>query len=154
MHPEKGDIMNDSAQQTAIRLTWAGVVPFIVSAAMGAIGVYAEFALQAFMVYSAVILSFLGGIHWGLAMRDGISKVQGRLVICMVPSLVAWVALSFLPALIALVVLAFFFIIWLRYDTQAVTDDWYVKLRKPLTFVVAGTHFLWFISLASQRAVL
>ena len=153
MHLDGGS-MNDTTQQTATRLTWAGVIPFIVTAAMGAIGVYADAALQAFMVYSAVILSFLGGIHWGLAVRDGISNVQGRLVIGMVPSLVAWVALAFLPALITLVVLAFFYIIWLRYDVQAVTDDWYVKLRKPVTFVVAGTHFLWFISVASERAVL
>lgn len=145
--------MNEQAQQTAIRLAWAGLAPFIISAALGIIGFYQGIALQSFLVYSAVILSFLGGTHWGLAMRDGIDKVQGRLIICMAPSLIAWIAVAFLPTLVALVVLALFYMVWLRYDVKAVTDDWYVKMRRPITFVVVGTHFLWFIAIASERVL-
>ena len=145
--------MQEHAQQTSIRLAWAGLAPFILTAALGVIGLYQAIALQAFLVYSAVILSFLGGIHWGLAMRDGIDKIQGRLVICMAPPLVAWIAVAFLPTLLTLVVLAFFYIIWLRYDIKAVSDDWYVKMRRPITFVVVGTHFLWFIAIASERVL-
>lgn len=145
--------MNEQAQQTAIRLAWAGLAPFILSAALGVIGFYQAIALQSFLVYSAVILSFLGGTHWGLAMRDGFDKPQGRLIICMAPSLIAWLAVAFTPTLVALVILAMFHMIWMRYDIQAVTDDWYVKMRRPITFVVVGTHFLWFIAIASERVL-
>lgn len=145
--------MHSDSQLTATRLAWFGLAPFVLSAAVGAIGWYQEQLLAAFVVYSAVILSFLGGIHWGLAMRDGISNPQGRLVICMVPSLVAWVAVAFLPSLATLAVLGLFYMMWLRYDLSAVKDDWYGKMRKPITFVVMGTHFIWFITLASERVL-
>ncbi|RUO30313.1 DUF3429 domain-containing protein [Aliidiomarina soli] len=145
--------MNDVTQQTAIRLAWTGLAPFILLAALGVVGIYQGLALQAFLAYSAVILSFLGGIHWGLIMAGEMEKPQGRLLICMLPSLVGWLAVAFAPALVALVVLGLFYILWLRYDVEAVTQDWYQKMRRPITFVVTGTHFLWFIAIASERAV-
>ena len=57
-----------------------------------------SFALTA---YGAVILSFLGGIHWGLAIAgsgaDGRkNETSSRLVLSVVPSLIGWGAL-FLP---------------------------------------------------------
>lgn len=168
---------NSALQQTAIRLAWAGLAPFILLAAFGLIGftgeqgLYQTLALHGFLIYSAVILSFLGGIHWGLIMANTMNNPQGRLVICMAPSLIAWVTVSLAPALIALAVLGLFYMLWLRYDVNAVSQqtqnrqkqsphaqpaiqgDWYAKMRRPITFVVTGTHFLWFIALASERAV-
>lgn len=150
MHQVK---ITSKTQETAIRLAWAGLTPFIVSSALGIIGLYQAPALHAFLIYSAVVLSFLGGIHWGLVMRDGLSRPQGRLLICMLPPLIAWLAVACLPDLVTLVVLGLFYMLWLRYDTQTITDDWYIKMRKPVTFVVTGTHFMWFIALASERIV-
>ncbi|MGX5913480.1 DUF3429 domain-containing protein [Aliidiomarina sp. Khilg15.8] len=145
--------MQEATQQSAIRLAWGGVAPFIISAALGVIGLWQDIALQAFLVYSAVILSFLGGIHWGLAMGERLSQPQGRLVICMIPPLLAWCSVAFFTPLIALVVLALFYLLWLKYDLNSVDDDWYQKMRRPITFVVAGCHFLWFIALASERVL-
>ena len=56
------------------------------------------------MAYGALIASFLGGIHWGLAMQ-GVQPVAARLAWGVCPSLVAWVAV-FLPVSSGLLLLA------------------------------------------------
>jgi steroid 5-alpha reductase family enzyme len=48
-------------------------------------------AASALLTYGAIIVSFLGGIHWGLAMRDGKPSVQ-RLMWGVTPSLLGWLA--------------------------------------------------------------
>lgn len=90
---------------TAHRLGYAGLLPFV----LGALLVwfvrpdahpYATLALSA---YAAVIVSFLGGIHWGIAMREA-APPSSMFVWATVPSLVAWIAVM-MPANAGLVVL-------------------------------------------------
>ena len=56
----------------ALRLGYAGLIPFV----FGAVLVHlvdlplVPFTMLALAAYAATIASFLGGIHWGLAMRD------------------------------------------------------------------------------------
>ncbi|RUO18694.1 DUF3429 domain-containing protein [Aliidiomarina haloalkalitolerans] len=145
--------MNEATIVTANRLTWAGIVPFLGSAILGAIGVWQDQLAHAFLIYSAVILSFLGGIHWGLVMAGRLENPQGSLIICMFPSLAAWGAVAFLPVLWAIAALGFIYLIWLRYDIRRVNEKWYEQIRQPVTFVVAGSHFLWFITLATELRV-
>ena len=83
---------------TARRLGHAGLVPFVLGAALvwvvnSEAHPYATLALSA---YAAVIVSFLGGIYWGLAFRH--SAPPATLFIWgVVPSLMAWVAVM-MPA--------------------------------------------------------
>ena len=56
----------------ALRLGYAGLLPFVAGAGLvwlvrPEVHPYVALALSG---YAAVILSFLGGIHWGLAMRE------------------------------------------------------------------------------------
>jgi len=89
---------------TALRLGHAGLLPFVIGAALVWLvrpdaHPYVTAALSA---YAAVIVSFLGGIHWGLAMRQ--SDAPPTLPAWgVVPSLVAWVAVM-MPAYAGLVV--------------------------------------------------
>jgi hypothetical protein len=81
---------------TAARvLGLAGLLPFIAGAAalalLDAPGLRA-WAGTALAAYGALIATFLGGIHWGLAMR-GVQPVGMRLGWGVSPSLLAWVAL-------------------------------------------------------------
>lgn len=145
--------LSEDAVVTANRLTWAGVVPFIGTAIVGAIGFYQAQMLSVFLIYSAVILSFLGGIHWGLAMAGKLDRAQGTLIICMLPPLVAWAAYAFAPPLWTLGLLALMYLFWLNYDLSRVSDKWYQNIRRPVTFVVVGSHFLWFITVASELRV-
>ena len=69
-------------------LGYAGVIPFAAAAALVTLGTASvrPVALDGFLVYAAVILSFLGGIRWGAASiaRTGPGR---ELVISVLPSL-------------------------------------------------------------------
>eukprot|EP01035_Chromulina_nebulosa_P039676 gene39676-53637_t len=76
-----------------------GAVPFIgLACALPLLdGASRLTAAQALLAYGAVILSFLGGIHWGLAIRDhrgaNMERLWARLILSVVPSLAGWIAL-------------------------------------------------------------
>ncbi|MDB5778757.1 MAG: hypothetical protein JWP79_2536 [Polaromonas sp.] len=85
-----------SSPSTAARaLGLAGLLPFVAGAVALAVleapGLRA-WAGTALAAYGALIATFLGGIHWGLAMR-GVPPVSARLGWGVSPSLLAWVAL-------------------------------------------------------------
>jgi len=101
-------------------------------------------ALHGLLTYGAVILSFLGGIHWGAAMTRSISQTDhridaGRLGISVVPSLVGWASLL-LDARYGLALLAVGFaanlLLDIRSTRQGLVPPWYRGLRQPLTMVV------------------
>ena len=73
----------------------AGLLPFaagaLALAVLEAPGLRA-WAATALVAYGALIATFLGGIHWGLAMR-GVQPVNLRLGWGVSPSLLAWIAL-------------------------------------------------------------
>lgn len=81
-----------------LRLAYAGLLPFVVGALLLWIvrpdaHPYVAAALSA---YAGVIVSFLGGIHWGLGFRAQPAD-RSRFTWGVVPSLVAWVAVVMPP---------------------------------------------------------
>ena len=87
----------------ALRLGYAGLLPFVVGAALTWI-VRAEalpYVSASLAAYAAVIVSFLGGIHWGFGFRRA-EPPQSLFIWGVVPSLVAWVAVV-MPAYAGLV---------------------------------------------------
>ncbi|MBH2034016.1 MAG: DUF3429 domain-containing protein [Pseudomonas sp.] len=129
----------------AILLGYAGLIPFI----SGAIGIWITppawrtDVLTALLHYAAVILAFMGAIHWGLAMaRERQDDAAHRqLGLSVLPALLGWLAISSgLPALLALALLISGFIGLYLADVHAVKLElaprWYTALRKPLTAVV------------------
>jgi hypothetical protein len=82
----------------ARRLGHAGLVPFV----SGAVLVWLvrpeahPYVTLALSAYAAVIISFLGGIHWGLAMRHAEPPLD-LLTWGVVPSVVAWLAVMMPP---------------------------------------------------------
>ncbi len=114
----------------------AGLLPFG-AAALAALWPAAPLhalALPALLAYGAVILSFLGGIHWGLAMASAApGTLPARLGFSVLPSLLGWVALL-LPPAAGLVLLAAGFAAMLLLDLQSeATPVWYPRLRLPLS---------------------
>ena len=73
-----------------------GLVPFwglaIGVALGGAFGVGRVACDHALATYAAIIVSFLGGIRWGFAVRDAAGL--GAYALSVVPSLVAWALLA------------------------------------------------------------
>lgn len=85
----------------ALRLAYAGLIPFVLGALLVWLlaGYQADahaFVTLALSCYAALVISFLGGIHWGLGMRQTIPSPQ-PFVWGVVASLLAWVAVVMPP---------------------------------------------------------
>jgi hypothetical protein len=145
----------------AILLGVAGLVPFVVCGlgAVSADPVQATRMLTALIGYGAVILSFLGGVHWGFALGSPspvpaaattgnrfVTAERARLVLGVVPSLIGWLALLLQMSMLewmALLVLIAGFIATLIAEHQAarrlmVSPGSYIWLRWGLTVAVVA----------------
>jgi hypothetical protein len=95
--------------------------------------------VHAVAAYGAVILSFVGGAHWGFGSKGPGSA--GLLAASVVPSLLSWMALL-LPPVPGLLLLAAGFAAVLLVDRQAVSaalaPPWWMRLRLPLSLTVAA----------------
>jgi Protein of unknown function (DUF3429) len=105
-------------------------------------------AADALVLYGAIILSFMGGAQWGLAMvlTDEMPRATSiRFAISVLPALAAF-SLWFLPATLALLGLAAMFIALLAYDIATVragaAPAWYPALRIQLTSAVVLCRIL------------
>ncbi len=80
----------------ALWLGLAGLVPFAATTiiALGG-GRFSGLAVDALLAYGAVILAFLGAVHWGLALAEpgDAAAARSRLTLGVLPSLVGWTAL-------------------------------------------------------------
>ncbi|TVP47212.1 MAG: DUF3429 domain-containing protein [Halomonas sp.] len=136
-----------SERSTAWYLGLAGLLPFIGGSALVWFGPIAwqVTAIYGFIYYSAVILSFLGGVHWGSALQVSRAGNIRRLLLAMVPSLIAWPALLF-NVHTGLWVLLLGFLLIGGYDLSREGREgfpsWYFKLRGLLTLVVVLLHIV------------
>ncbi len=104
-------------------LGYAGLVPFVAAAALALLGPpsWHGFASAALAAYGAVILSFLGAVHWGLALcarPDEEGAAWPRLGLGVLPALFGWVALL-LPARPGLALLAIGVLVVAAVETAA-----------------------------------
>ena len=123
----------------ALWLGLAGLIPFwlplIPLYGSGMIG--PDRALLLLMVYAAVILSFLGGIRWGAALKLPRGPLQSTLLaFSVVPSLAGYAALL-LPSVAGLVLLLSGFLLQGVWDVQSAQRGelpaWFATLRALLT---------------------
>jgi hypothetical protein len=146
------DATRTSVPPAAKWLGALGVLPFVVPALAGLFldGPFRENVSFALAVYGAVILSFLGGVHWGLTIagfgpEGTVCRTSRRLAYSVIPSLVGWGALL-LPRPIGLLILAAAFAGAVLFDTRASrigeAPAWYPKLRWPLSVVVVASLLL------------
>ena len=124
-----------------------GLVPFVTitfeTVTDTSIGVYnSRFVLRA---YGAVILSFLGGIQWGMAIRNSDGNARTRqgltpiLTLSTVPSLIGWAGLLVEEPLgFGLLIIGFALVLIsdVRAVNKGIAPRWYLRLRYPLTAVV------------------
>ena len=133
------------------RIAWfmafAGAIPFLVATA----ALFTEDsqvrvpAIAALVTYSAVILSFIGGIEWGLAIREEAGNERTRVMalgLSGVPSLAAWGVL-WLPSPVWQVgaALAIFVFVWAADQWMAsrgLLPVWFIDLRTAVTALVAA----------------
>ena len=137
-----------SHRNTALRrvspqvLGFGGLVPFVVLAALTLIGPegWKDWVSSGLIAYGAVILSFLGGITWGLAVTR--QRTRDPLYLAsMAPFFAAWIALL-MPRLPGLILLMVAFLGSLVNDFMlkkaGLSPGWFFSLRVTLTAVVVA----------------
>lgn len=133
-------INKNKTPSAALWLGYAGLLPFFAGAlaTLPLSGSYRPWGTLLLIGYGAIILSFMGGIHWGTAMmRDDVTKKSlGKSV---APSLVALLAVM-VGGAAGLVILTFGFgglLAWDESETKmGHVPGWYPHLRRPLTALV------------------
>lgn len=127
-------------------LTLAGALPF--AACLIAALVWparAGMALNLFIAYGALILSFLGGARWGAGLLQGAGTA--RYVEAVLPSLLGLAALGlhFRPEW-ALSLLAGGFLVWWWCDhNDPAWPSAYRRLRGVITVIVVALHITWWL---------
>lgn len=82
----------------ALRLGYAGLIPFV----LGALLTWLvrpdahPYVTDALAKYAALIVSFLGGVHWGLGLRQRVPS-PSRFAWAVLPMLLAWIAVVMPP---------------------------------------------------------
>lgn len=134
--------MHQPLPKIAFQLGAAGLIPFIGFIFMLISGLMpAEQSQALFVQYSAIILSFLGGVHWyhGLSQEEA----KSQLIVAMIPSILAWFCIGFMPNYFALWLLMFAHILLLIYDIIVLQPiKGYVVLRSLLVLIVSICHLL------------
>jgi Protein of unknown function (DUF3429) len=125
----------------------AGLVPFVACAVQIATGQplgprLIGPALYALTIYGAVVLSFLGGIQWGLAVGSA-DRSDGwrRYGLSVVPSFIAWAGV-WLGGRNGLITLAAGIVVWALYELWSTglgeAPSWYGRLRAVLSAVAVA----------------
>ena len=134
--------MNNQASNSPIPdlpslLGWGGLIPFGL-AALGTHSGVDSLVLYGFIggtTYGAIILSFLGAVHWGLAMQDDRSPYW--YVWSISPALMGFTSLLIFDAKLQLLALMPLFVLTWSVDRQAASlglvPPWYMRLRTILT---------------------
>lgn len=130
-------------KRLAHQLGYAGLIPFLLMM-LGAWFADASWLgdfVKGQLAYAMVILSFLGGLHWGAALSSAslsANDTKKALAWGVVPSLIAWCATMLGGFGFALLMAGF--VAALKVDQQLYPHygmpDWMLVLRKKLTVVV------------------
>jgi predicted membrane-bound spermidine synthase len=124
-------------------LGYAGLIPFVAAAALVWFLPATDRATPAFALtaYGATIASFLGAVHWGLAMRDPNHQPTLHHIWAVIPSLLAWLAMLLAPRA-GLVLLAVLLGLCYAIDHRTYADfrvQHWLHLRLQLTAVAAAS---------------
>ena len=133
----------DDGRGMARWLGYLGLIPFVAGAALALAGDPAtrDLAVRAVVAYGAVIASFVGAVHWGLALSTGGERASTLYLVSVLPSLAGWLALLFAPRTGLLLLIAVFVLVW-AYERAtlwpSLFPDWFPALRTHLTAVAVA----------------
>ncbi len=131
----------------AVILSAAGLIPFL-AFGVGSVSanvITSRIAAYVLIGYGAVILSFVGAVHWGLTLATEHDPAERpRLILGVLPALVGWAALaltlSTLEPVLGLLLLISGFVLTAVAEWRGHSRGWvpggYITLRLILTGVV------------------
>ncbi|MGI9401522.1 MAG: DUF3429 domain-containing protein [Rhizobiaceae bacterium] len=140
-------------QKTAWYLTLSGFLPFaglsIAMLVLGRAHPLFDVLTDAFRLYSAVILSFLGGIRWGLALNNQAAR-PATLTLSVIPAIAGWLSM-FAPPVFSVGIFLLAFCAQGAWDSTAFHAGkgpiWFARLRIVITLLVAGAHIVALLAL-------
>lgn len=116
-------------------LGYLGLLPILTGATLLAIQIDAPVVSTGMQAYAAVILTFVGAVHWGRSLET--EEIQ-NLIPSVVPSILAWCTL-FMAPLFAFPVLVLGFLSQYVFDARQIRlKEWYRKLRLQLTLTICA----------------
>lgn len=126
----------------ATRLGFAGLVPLgvltIWLAGIPVEHVWRDMTIRLLIAYSAIVLAFLGGARWGIALGGNYPQTGRDIALAVLPALLGW-AVLFIPANYAFVLLAVAFAAQGAWDTLSgqtgAVPSWFARLRMQLTAI-------------------
>ena len=140
-------------------LGYGGLVPFVGLAAASLLGVEPRAVSLALLAYGAVILSFVGALHWAFAMLLPQLAVMRRTWMyawSTVPALMAWCALLLEPrvgSVMLVVAFALHYVQDRRLSAQGLLPAWYLPLRLRLSTVASVCLLAPGLQAAATRAL-
>jgi hypothetical protein len=141
MSREGDDVKTRKSERMAVGLGLSGVLPFALLAVALWSPQWRALAQPVLLAYSALILSFLGGVRWGRALA---ADRPIEYVWAVLPSLWALLALQ-LPPLAGLLVLGAGFVgqWWLDGPADRLpVAAWFRRFRGLLTALVLACHLI------------
>ena len=136
----------ENVPKAPLFLGLSGIIPFIFLT----IGIWffpydlKLFALYNLLNYSVIIISFLGAIYWGVAMRNE-KKSFKPYFISVIPSILSWFMLmgffSHYLLILVFIILTFFCIYFMdiKYVKSGFFPEWYGSLRKTISIIIVLT---------------
>jgi glutaredoxin-related protein len=134
-----------ATKKLVLALGYAGIIPFIFFTLLAFLSESHAWAIRANTAYGAVILTFIGAIHWGRLLQmfssDLTRKDAGVLVVSVLPSLLAWVVLIdfFNPASsLCILISGFMAMCAFEGSLKSYTSAWYRRMRMQLGYTVSA----------------
>jgi len=140
MNPARTMSPMPPASAPALILGIGGLIPFVGLASLAGFGpdAWHDYSLLALSCYGAVILTFVGALHWGYALKRPAFEGEAWLqyAFSVAPALLAWLSLL-LPVSAALRLQAASLLVCYVFDRVSARSDpvpaWFLKLRAALT---------------------
>jgi glutaredoxin len=134
-----------TTKKLVLALGYAGIIPFIFFSLLAFLSESHAWAIRANVTYGAVILTFIGAIHWGRLLQrfssDLTQKDRVVLVVSILPSFLAWVVLIefFNPASsLCILISGFMAMCAFEGSLKTYTSAWYRKMRMQLSYTVSA----------------
>ena len=129
-------------------LSYCGLLPFVITLLVSILGSKElnSYSIIMFVSYGAVIIGFIGAVHWGFLLESKSIQRQGLLLsISVLPSLIGWFALIS-PIPFALLILCIMYPLLFIYERHSVLNTllpkWYMLMRLKLTIMVTIFIFI------------